>query len=458
MRALAAILIFAMSLGTSAGVRAQDDADQGLAEVSPATPRPERRPLPDYDGRPEANRLALDIALGIPRAIFGPIYFVAEYLLRRPLGLVASSVTESERSEQALDYFRFGPDRRYTLIPTLRVDAGQRTNLGFYFHARDAGAEDNDIRFTAAFGWLDWLSADFVDRWTHGDLVVEGHADFDLRGDALFWGLGREASVTKRSGFEWTGAGASLGFHHRVWRRSQVSLDAGVRWYETRNRSDDQGPSLIEGAAAGLYPLPAGFEEDVITGHVRGRLLFDSRRQPPAAETGVRLELAASVHADIVEGGGERSWVDWFARFAGLVDLSGNRNILGFHLLARFTDRIRGEIPFLSLPELSGPGVMPGFRPGMLRGASLLSSRISYRWPIASFLEGEIDISVGGAFAEYLRDIRPEDLRLAFHIGIHGTPRRDHFFQLLFGLGTAPFGEGTRVDSLRFIFGGSRAF
>lgn len=435
---------------------ASEAASEATPDPEPTSPRPAHRPLPDYDGRVDPPPGALASLLVIPRTLFGPVHFVAEVLIRQPLRFIASRVSESERSERALDFFRFGPEGRLLMLPTFRIDPGQRTSIGAYFFAEDAGAEDNEIRLLLHFGWLDYVTGDILDRWVHERFTLEARAGFDLRGDALFWGLGKNAGRDKRSAYSWTGNNASLGGGYQFWRRSHLDLDAGFRWFETDDRDDDRGPSVSDGATQGLFSLPAGFGEEVSVGHLGARLVLDTRRTPPAAETGVVLTLAASFHADIVEGALARSWFDWSTALDASVDLSGNRNLLGFHLLARFADALRGEIPFLLLPELSGDGPMPGFRPGRLVGPSLLAARISYRWPIAATLEGRVELGIGGAFAEHLSDIRPRDLRLEFNAGLGATQRRDHYFQFLVGLGTERFGDGSRVESIRIIFGGSR--
>ncbi|MCZ7685087.1 MAG: hypothetical protein M5U28_42485 [Sandaracinaceae bacterium] len=77
-----------------ATARADPPEAQAGALEEEALAEGERRPVPDYDGRPARGTDAEDVALWIPRVIFSPLYLVTEYVLRRPIGFV---MTELER-------------------------------------------------------------------------------------------------------------------------------------------------------------------------------------------------------------------------------------------------------------------------------------------------------------------------------------------------------------------------
>jgi hypothetical protein len=52
----------------------------------PARAEEKKRELPDYDGRGGAPRTPGQKALWVPRILLSPLYFVSEFVIRRPLG------------------------------------------------------------------------------------------------------------------------------------------------------------------------------------------------------------------------------------------------------------------------------------------------------------------------------------------------------------------------------------
>ena len=89
--------------------------------TSPSSPK---RALPDYDGRGAPPTTAGEVALWIPRILLSPVYFVTEWLIRRPLGAAESAAERAGVPETLYDFFAFGPDHKSGVVPIAFFDFG----------------------------------------------------------------------------------------------------------------------------------------------------------------------------------------------------------------------------------------------------------------------------------------------------------------------------------------------
>src|ERR1700721_2142495 len=64
--------------------------------VAPSPPPSAKRVMPDYDGRGPPPTTAGEVALWGPRVLLSPLYFVSEWLVRRPLG---ATISAAERAD-----------------------------------------------------------------------------------------------------------------------------------------------------------------------------------------------------------------------------------------------------------------------------------------------------------------------------------------------------------------------
>ncbi len=102
---------------------------------------------------------------------------------------------------------------------------------------------------------------------------------------------------------------------------------------------------------------------------------------------------------------------------------------------------------------------MRGFYPGRLIDRSAAVATFRYRWPIAIWLDGSINASVGNVFGEHLTDFDPGLLRFSGTLGIFraATPP-DGSIEALVGFGTETFDHGGQIDSIRVVVGTNRGF
>ena len=71
----------------------------GALAALPAQAEEQKRKLPDYDGRGGTPQTPGQKALWVPRILLSPLYFVSEFVIRRPLG-AAITAAEKARSEE----------------------------------------------------------------------------------------------------------------------------------------------------------------------------------------------------------------------------------------------------------------------------------------------------------------------------------------------------------------------
>jgi hypothetical protein len=112
-----------------------------------------------------------------------------------------------------------------------------------------------------------------------------------------------------------------------------------------------------------------------------------------------------------------------------------------------------GVVPFTELPTLGGPGFMPGFRAGRLRGESAIVSTLRYSWPVWMWLNGSMQAAVGNVFGPKLDGFALERLRFAAALGIESSMSDDAALEAVVGFGTDTFENGAGFESWRFSIG-----
>ncbi|HVY49651.1 MAG TPA: hypothetical protein VHB21_27345, partial [Minicystis sp.] len=413
----------------------------------------------DYSGRPSATT-AGDVLIWIPRVLFFPVYLVAEYAIRWPLGTMTVFVEQHKLIETLADIFVFGPDKNIGVVPTGLIDFGFRPSVGVYFFYDDFIAKNNALRVHLATGGTDYLRGTVTDR-----VGIDKNAYLKLRfegtdrPDFVYYGLGPRALETSRSRYR------EVSFEETVGLAAQVRDGNGFEVYASVKdaRFDANGdccgdPSLSSMVRAGLSDIPPGFGGYTA---LRQGLWFslDSRKPRPQPGTGLRLE--GNVEHDFdMRAPGESRWVRWGGSVGGFVDLTGHNRVLSLSLATELADPLGDEpVPFTELASLGGDvDPMHGFLQGRLLDRSSLAATLEYRWPVWSFLDGSAQFAVGNVFGEHYEGFEPDLLRMAFTLGLRSTGSRDHSFNVMIGSGTETFKDGATLNSFRFLFGATRGF
>jgi hypothetical protein len=426
---------------------------------------PPKRQLPDYDGRGDTQTPGQK-ALWLPRILLSPLYFVSEYMVRRPLGAAITAAEKAELPRAIYDFFVFGPDHKAGIVPIAFIDFGFEPSVGLYAFWDDAGFEGHDLRVRGSTWGSDWLSGTITERFRFGErleLTLSGTAT--RRPDYAFYGVGPDTlesdlvrysadtvdvhaeSRLKLGGGAWFDAG----FGYRGASFGPSDYDADER------DEDDYEPSLDEAVAAGELPEPAGFRDGYRAPYVRSRLVLDSRGQAASA-TGARLDFSLE-HGTDLKNRPSSGWLRYGGTLGAFLDLADSGRVVSVSGSALLADPL-GErsVSFTELVQLGGGGMMPGFRQGRLFDRSALVATVRYSWPIWMWLNGSMQVATGNVFGRHFEGARLERARLSAALGIEGTGSRDSVFQALVGFGTETFERGAEVDSIRIAVGARSGF
>jgi hypothetical protein len=453
---------------------AEETVTEWIGEDAPTDEAPsdapiaERRGRPDYDGRGDPPMDPADGPLWIPRVLFSPLYFLAEFVIRRPLELL---VTELERSgafgEFFVDAFTFN-DGQAGIIPTVFFDFGFLPSVGLYIFVNDLLAEGNDLRAIAGTFGPQWLHGEILDRFRLGDRAELGvQLQFFRRPDLVFHGVesggdgqSPEQRIVQgeRTRFGWTNLEGAAHLLVRGWRSSELFLEAGVRRETFENSRFGGQPGIQEGVAAGYFDLPQAFANGYTAFRYRTVLSLDSRRERPAPGHGVRLR-GHFEHGIDLDRADENQWIQYGGRLGVFLD-TGSQHIVQFLGVVEFADDLQDDdVPFTQL-VIPGeePLVLGGFLPGQLRGRSMAAATVSYRYPIWVWLDATVFFTVGNVYGEHLQDFDLERLRMSFGFGFRTVGDRDAGATLGLALGTEPFDQGGDITSVRFVVGSQQGF
>ncbi|MAQ18894.1 MAG: hypothetical protein CMN30_29370 [Sandaracinus sp.] len=438
-----------------------DGAGDPSDEAAGAASLPERA-IPDYDGRGEEPLQPGEAALWVPRIVFFPFWFVAEYVLRRPLAFLISGAEEKEIPERIVNFFTFGPEGNVTLAPTFSFDFGFRPNIGLYFAYNELGGNEAlALRAGASFGGPQWIAGRVALRVEKpdGDTSFEIGFNATKRPDGLFYGLGSQISQENRSRYDWVGYVGHMTLMQRLMRTSSFAV--GVEIVD-RQFGDDiiEGDySVEERVAAGQFELPPGYAQGYSIARQRAHLILDNRRSRPAPGSGVRLEADYELGFDLQNGPNRNLWVTWSTSFGAYWDISDHQHVVSLTASLIAAETLSGQVPFFEQPNLSGSaGTMRGFISRYLSGDSGASLLLRYDWPIWVFLDGTIQVAYGNVYDGRFADFSLKNNRFSASIGFAAVDKRDHFFEFLVGFGTETVAQGAQVESFRLMVGGTQDF
>jgi hypothetical protein len=415
----------------------------------------EKRPLPDYDGKGGKPTTPGQALLWVPRVALSPLYFVSEFVIRRPLGWLISNAERAHVPAALYNFFAFGPDHKAGFAPVAFLDFGFQPSVGLYVFWDDAGFKGHQLRLHASTGGEDWLAGSFTERFLLGE---RQHLTLDVaaihRPDYAFYGIGPSTPEDDLSRY-----GADR-FEARAMTDAILfgtsRLDAGVGFRSVTFTPGHFGdkPNLEARAASGKFPLPDGYTSGYDAGFSRLKLSLDTRGREAPSRSGARLELDAEQGSDLQHRSRPQSWVRYGAAVGAFADLGDSNRVLSLSVATQFADPLgSGPVPFTELPTLGGPGLMPGFREGRLRDRSAAVATLRYSWPVWIWLDGSLQGAVGNVFSRRLDGFDAGLLRFSAAIGIESHSSPDSVLQLLFGFGTETFDAGARVDSIRLTVG-----
>jgi hypothetical protein len=420
---------------------------------------PPKRDLPDYDGRGKPPTTPGDVALWVPRVVFSPVYFVTEFLIRRPLGFLIAGAERAGLPDILYNFFFFGPDHKAGFAPLVFADFGFNPSVGIFAFWNDAFAKGNDLTFHGSIWTDDWIAGDVTDKIHLGGKDTLAIDALGIRRpDRVFYGIGPHSLERSQSRFGQGMLQGSATFDVPLGRSSRIKAGLGVRAVDLYHGHYGRDPSVEVAAAKGVFPLPTGFGSGYTEEYNHVLAALDTRRERPAEGSGFRVEAEAEQGSDIrhAPGGG---WVRYGGAAGAFYDLDGHHRVVSLSATALFADPLGNEpIPFTELVTLGGEGPMRGFFPGRLVDRSAAVATVRYRWPIWVWLDGSLQAAVGNVFDEHLDGFKPSLLRFSSAIGVESIGTPDNSVEILFGIGTETFDHGGQVDSFRLALGSNRGF
>jgi hypothetical protein len=418
----------------------------------------EKRPLPNYDGRPKRTAPA-DVAWWFPRLLLAPAYLVSEYVVRRPLGYAITAAERAELPSVLYDFFAFGPNHQAGIVPIAFVDFGFNPSVGLYSFWDDAGVRGNDVRLSGSTWGSDWLAGSLTDRIRYSDAHnITLTATAIRRPDYAFYGLGPAPKESERARYGADKVDVRVISRAYFWRASAIESTIGYRGMSFYRGQYEHEPSVTDRVREGTMPMPPGFETGYRAAFSALRIAVDSRERSGGSESGARLELDTEQGSDFgapVNAG----WWRYGASVGGFLDLNDRSRVLSLSVTAIDTEALGSRpIPFTELATLGGTETMPGFRAGRLYGESALVATLRYSWPVWMWLDGSLQASVGNVFGRHWQGATLRDSRFSSAIGVESNSSRDSIFQALLGFGTETFGQGAAVNSVRFVVGARHGF
>jgi surface antigen Omp85-like protein len=464
---------------TQASAPAASEPSPALSSAAagspPARGPDDRRALPDYDGRAERTTFG-DVALWVPRVVLFPLYVVSEYVVRRPLGWLATTAERERWPALIINFFTFG-DRQGGIIPTGMIDTGMRASVGAYAFWNDFAVDGNDLRLRATYGGSGYFQLRMADRFRLAGGTFAATFAYDTRRDNVFRGIGRNLGV-ERSRYGSTISRGDLSYRLPWVRSSYARLIAELREDELDGdpRCCEDQPTVNDQVRRGAFATPPGMDQVYDVAGQSAEFVFDSRwpRFPEGLElgsdyvappgTGVRIALRAGVFEVLGQSLAlDQALADAWARYGisvgGAYDLTGEQRSLSAAVIFDFVEPIgAGDVPMTDLVSLGGERPLRGFLPNQFLDRSSAALRLEYRWPVAVWLDGSLLYEAGNVFGEGLSGFDVAQFRSSYGIGLTAVGAQDHPFQALVALGTKPYESGAHIDSFRFVFGTTAGF
>jgi hypothetical protein len=417
-----------------------------------------KRAVPDYAGRAPPPPTAGQVLIWVPRVLLAPALITAEYGIRRPVVGLIRWGQEHYVFKRIYDLFTWD-DGQGGVYPIANIDLGLKQTVGLALFSHRLIAPANSLSLSVSFSTQGVFSTSFQDRLRvfrdgAGTVYLGGH--FTERPDGIFYGTGADTRNEDKTFYSFVSRGLSLGLASHLGGLNQAIFE--IETHDVRfspSHLSASTPSLdARYGGPDQPPLPNGWGGYGLV-KARAALIVDTRSTSfESAGTGLRFEAGAGYALDPGDSG--LQFVPWGAALAVFYDFSGARHVIALETATQFVERIGARgVPFTELPTLGGLQWMRGFLGGRLRGDSSFTTTLLYRYPVASFLEGELFSSLGNTFAGHLQGFEPGRLFLNWGMGLRTTFARDASITVTLALASnrldAP--QFDPVDATRVSFG-----
>ena len=408
----------------------------GTPPAPPRVPQPpssrvltaDKRPLPDYSGRPAPAPTARDAFLWGPRALLFPVHLTAEYGVRRPLVGFVRWADEHYVFKRVYDLFTWN-NGKSGVYPIASYDLGLKSTVGAAVVDGGFLVPESTLHAAVSASTQDVLSVNAQDRLrvlrdSTGAVYFGG--GYVHRPDGTFYGIGPDTRTDGKTFYSFWTAGGTVGLAGNLGGLHQAVFEVGYRDIRIGGSDISATTPSVDAryGGPGQASLPAGWGGYDLAWS-RALLVLDSRDPSfEASGNGVRFDTGASYGFSPRDP--DLQLLSWQLEAGGFYDLSGARHVVAVEVAAHFVAQLGARsIPFTELPTLGGNEWMRGFLAGRLRGPSTLVTTLQYRYPVAAFVEGDLFAAVGNAFGEHLAGFAPERLFLNWGMELRTTFVRD---------------------------------
>jgi hypothetical protein len=150
----------------------------------------------------------------------------------------------------------------------------------------------------------------------------------------------------------------------------------------------------------------------------------------------------------------------WGAEGGVFFDLTGLGHVLGLKGYVELIEQIGNvAVPFTELISLGGLKRMKGFPDGRFRGPSAFVMTMDYQYPIWTFLDANIFISLGNTFQEHLSDFAFKRQHLNWGLSLRTSFERAYSFDFVVGVGSNRLDKPSfKIDGVNLAIGINHGF
>ena len=172
--AVLVLLLLAVKAFAEPVVPPSPPVSEQSTEDAPLADGTSQRSVPDYRGQKPPPTTAGDVLIWVPRVILLPAYLVTEYVMRAPVGGLATEAEKNDWRISVFNFFAFGPDHKGGIFPVFLFNFGFRPSIGAHFFWNDTFVAGNSFTADAAWGGSNWISVALGDRYHFSERQLTG--------------------------------------------------------------------------------------------------------------------------------------------------------------------------------------------------------------------------------------------------------------------------------------------
>jgi len=433
--------------------------------LPPESAKPgDERPLPSYDGRDEESTSAGEALIWVPRVLLYPVHLVLEYLIRWPIVQGVTAAEEHHLFTRVERFFTFS-DGDGGLFPTLFFDFGLSPSMGLYFFHDNILVPDHNLVVQVGYWPVDWLHVIVTDQFKvfrDSGGTVTSRVEVVYRPDFQFHGLGPYSIQDDLREFRKQETEVEFSLRASLGDLNRIDTGLFYRNVKILNGEDDgvaDPDSPFDVTDPNHVP---GYGETYNLLQAKVKFELDSRSPDRVTKpgSGLRMEVLGSFAID--PGDPELRFVRYGGEVAGFWDITGQNNVLAARFYVELLESVGDTpVPITERIKLGGDEYLRGFLEGRFRGDSAMVATVDYRYPIWSFLDANLFVSVGNVFNGRFEKFDVGSMVMNWGLALRTNTSRDVSLDIMAAFGTNRFEQwdgGFSVDNVRVTFGVNQGF